>query len=76
MISPTTRPELDVALLATDGATTASLLDVQLPRLESSGVVPRVVTLTVGGNDVLGLRRHARGARDRRRRAEPRGSRA
>ncbi|HEV2784816.1 MAG TPA: GDSL-type esterase/lipase family protein, partial [Solirubrobacteraceae bacterium] len=49
----TTRPELGFALLATDGGTTASLLDAQLPRLESSGVLPRVVTLTVGGNDVL-----------------------
>jgi lysophospholipase L1-like esterase len=36
------------------GGTTSTLLDRQLPRLESSGVVPRVVTLTVGGNDVLG----------------------
>ncbi len=50
----TTRPELDFELLATDGGTTRSLLDGQLPRLESSGTVPRVVTLTVGGNDVLG----------------------
>ncbi len=50
----TTRPELGFALLATDGGTTASLLDAQLPRLEASGAVPRVVTLTVGGNDVLG----------------------
>jgi lysophospholipase L1-like esterase len=50
----TTRPELGFALLATHGATTASVLDVQLPRLASLGVVPRVVTLTVGGNDVLG----------------------
>ena len=50
----TTRPELGFGLLATDGGTTAHLLDVQLPRLEASGVVPRVVTLTVGGNDVLG----------------------
>jgi len=50
----TTRPELGFGLLATDGATTASLLDVQLPRLESSSAVPRVVTLTVRGNDVLG----------------------
>ena len=40
--------------LATDGATTATLLDVQLPRLERSGVRPSVVTLTIGGNDVLG----------------------
>ncbi len=50
----TTRPELGFGLLATDGGTTASLLDSQLPRLESSDTVPRVVTLTVGGNDVLG----------------------
>ena len=50
----TTRPELGFGLLAVDGGTTASVLDDQLPRLESSGVVPRVVTLTVGGNDVLG----------------------
>src|SRR3954464_6000772 len=47
-----TRPELGFALLATDGGTTASLLEGQLPALESSAVVPRVVTLTAGGNDV------------------------
>jgi len=50
----TVRPELGFALLATDGGTTASLLEGQLPRLEASGAVPHVVTLTVGGNDVLG----------------------
>ena len=50
----TTRPALGFHLLATDGGTTSTLLDHQLPRLESSGAVPRVVTLTVGGNDVLG----------------------
>jgi lysophospholipase L1-like esterase len=49
----TTRPKLGFALLATDGGTTASLLDSQLPALESSAAVPRIVTLTVGGNDVL-----------------------
>ncbi len=49
----TIRPGLGFALLAVDGGTTASLLDAQLPRLERSGAVPRVVTLTVGGNDVL-----------------------
>jgi hypothetical protein len=49
----TTRPELGFALLATDGGTTASLVDGQLPVLESSAVVPRIVTLTAGGNDVL-----------------------
>jgi lysophospholipase L1-like esterase len=50
----TTRPELGFAPLATDGGTTASVLDGQLPALESSAVVPRIVTLTAGGNDVLG----------------------
>ena len=50
----TARPDLGFALLATDGGTTASVLDVQLARMESWRAVPRVVTLTVGGNDVLG----------------------
>src|SRR5215213_5088628 len=45
------RPLLQLAL---DGATTATLLDVQVPRLERSGVRPAVVTLTIGGNDILG----------------------
>jgi lysophospholipase L1-like esterase len=49
----TARPELGFALLASDGGTTASVLDVQLPRLAASGSVPRIATLTVGGNDVL-----------------------
>jgi lysophospholipase L1-like esterase len=48
-----TRPDLGFRLLATDGGTTRSLLDGQLPRLAASGVVPEVVTLTIGGNDVL-----------------------
>jgi lysophospholipase L1-like esterase len=60
----TLRPELAFDLLATDGATTASLLDMQLPRLEASGVVPRVVTLTIGGNDVLGAYGDTRRALD------------
>ena len=41
-------------LLATDGATSRTLLEQQIPRLERSGVRPSVVTLTIGGNDVLG----------------------
>jgi lysophospholipase L1-like esterase len=60
----TTRPELGFALLAVDGGTTASVLDVQLPRLESCGAVPRVVTLTVGGNDLLGAYGDTRRALD------------
>src|SRR3954463_11411852 len=41
-------------LLANDGATRRPLLDQQLPRLGLSRVRPSVVTLTIGGNDVLG----------------------
>jgi lysophospholipase L1-like esterase len=49
----TTRPDLGFRLLATDGGTTRTLLETQLPRLETARVAPEVVTLTVGGNDVL-----------------------
>ncbi len=49
----TARPELGFELLAVDGGTTRTLLDVELPRLEALDVQPEVVTLTVGGNDVL-----------------------
>ena len=41
------------AVLATDGGTTGTVLEHQLPRLEHLAVAPSVVTLTVGGNDVL-----------------------
>jgi lysophospholipase L1-like esterase len=58
----TTRPELGFALLATDGGTTGSLLADQLPRLESGGVAPRIVTLTIGGNDVLAAYGNTRAA--------------
>ena len=44
---------LSLRLLATDGATTASLLDHQLPRFAQLGESAAVVTLTIGGNDVL-----------------------
>jgi lysophospholipase L1-like esterase len=37
-----------------DGGTTDSLLHHQLPQLERSGAAPTVVTLTIGGNDLLG----------------------
>jgi hypothetical protein len=49
----TQHPSLRYHLLAVDGGTTETLLDVQLPRLEASGRRPAVVTLTVGGNDLL-----------------------
>lgn len=47
-------PTLCHHLLATDGGTTNTLLDWQLPRLEASALAPTVVTLTAGGNDLLG----------------------
>ncbi len=47
------RPDLTPVPLAVDGGTTTTLLDAQLPRLAALGVAPAVVTLTVGGNDVL-----------------------
>ncbi len=47
-------PSLRYHLLAVDGGTTRTLLESQLPRLEASGLAPAVVTLTVGGNDLLG----------------------
>jgi len=40
-------------LLATDGATTRTVTDVQLPRLATLPTPPTLVTLTVGGNDLL-----------------------
>ena len=49
-----TQPGSTFALLATDGATTRTVLDVHLPRLAASGLRPALVTLTVGGNDLLG----------------------
>jgi lysophospholipase L1-like esterase len=46
-------PDAQFALLATDGATTRTLADVQLPRLARLPVRPTLVTLTIGGNDLL-----------------------
>jgi lysophospholipase L1-like esterase len=40
-------------VLATDGATSWSVLHEQVPRLESLPTGPSVVTLTAGGNDIL-----------------------
>lgn len=44
----------EFTLLATDGATTRTLLQAQLPRLAAMPTAPAVVTLTIGGNDLLG----------------------
>lgn len=46
-------PGLRWHMLATDGGTTQTLLGSQLPARGRLGVAPAVVTLTVGGNDVL-----------------------
>lgn len=46
-------PGLDWHVLAMDGATSLSVLAEQLPRLEAMKVSASVITLTVGGNDVL-----------------------
>ncbi|MGY1707337.1 GDSL-type esterase/lipase family protein [Geodermatophilus sp. SYSU D00697] len=50
----TADPATAFTMLATDGATTRTLLDVQLPRLAALGTRPSLVTLTIGGNDLLG----------------------
>jgi hypothetical protein len=50
------------AVLATDGGTTVTLLEHQLPQLERLAAAPSVVTLTVGGNDVLACYGDTRGA--------------
>jgi lysophospholipase L1-like esterase len=50
----TVHPATTFSLLATDGATTRTLLQAQLPRLRALAVRPTLVTLTVGGNDLLG----------------------
>ncbi|UOY02376.1 SGNH/GDSL hydrolase family protein [Blastococcus sp. PRF04-17] len=47
-------PGTRFSLLATDGATTRTLLARQLPRLRALELHPSVVTLTIGGNDLLG----------------------
>lgn len=47
------RPDLGFELLATDGATSDTVLARQPPRLDRLGVTPRVATLTAGGNDLL-----------------------
>ena len=56
-------PGMTYRLLATDGATTRTLLDVQLPRLVASRLRPTLVTLTIGGNDLLAAYGDTRAAR-------------
>ncbi len=57
-------PAATFHLLATDGATTTTLLDAQLPRLAALRIPPTLVTLTIGGNDVLSTYGDTVAARD------------
>jgi lysophospholipase L1-like esterase len=50
----TIHPGLRYHRFAVDGGTTETVLDHQLPQLERSGAAPAIVTLTIGGNDLLG----------------------
>ena len=52
------------AVLATDGGNTGTVLEHQLPQLERLAAAPSVVTLTVGGNDVLSCYGDTRGANE------------
>ncbi len=48
-------PATTFGMLATDGATTRTLLQAQLPRLRALQERPTLVTLTIGGNDLLSV---------------------
>ncbi len=60
----TADPGTAFSLLATDGATTRTLLGAQLPRLAALRARPTLVTVTIGGNDLLGAYGDSRAARD------------
>jgi len=49
----TVLPDLEFRLLAFDGATSEGVLALQVPTLRGLPMAPRVITLTVGGNDLL-----------------------
>ena len=46
-------PQARLHLLASDGATAATVASIQLPALRRLGVAPTVATVTMGGNDLL-----------------------
>jgi lysophospholipase L1-like esterase len=46
-------PNARLALLASDGATSATVAREQLERLRRLGVIPTLATVTMGGNDLL-----------------------
>ncbi len=48
-----TYPGIDLYYLASDGGTSGSVLEIQIPALPPGGDDPTIVTLTVGGNDFL-----------------------
>ncbi|WP_164699680.1 SGNH/GDSL hydrolase family protein [Modestobacter sp. KNN46-3] len=50
----TADPSTVFSLLATDGATTRTLLDTQLARFAQLRLRPTLVTMSIGGNDLLG----------------------
>ena len=56
-------PTLSYHLLATDGGTTSTLLDSQLRGLKRFAIAPTIVTITIGGNDLLGAYGDTRRAR-------------
>ncbi|SFT87466.1 GDSL-like Lipase/Acylhydrolase family protein [Geodermatophilus amargosae] len=60
----TVDPGTTFALLATDGATTRTLLQAQLRRLRALPERPTVVTLTIGGNDLLSVYGDSAAARE------------
>ena len=49
----TVLPDLELHILALDGATSEGVLTLQVPTLGSLPKAPQVITLTVGGNDLL-----------------------
>ncbi|NEK56429.1 hypothetical protein GCU56_00885 [Geodermatophilus sabuli] len=59
----TADPRTAFSLLATDGATTRTLLDAQLPRLRALPARPTLVSVTIGGNDLLSAYGDTVGAR-------------
>jgi lysophospholipase L1-like esterase len=59
----TADPLARFSLLATDGATTRTLVDAQLPRVLALGTRPTLVTVTIGGNDLLGVYGDTKAAR-------------
>jgi lysophospholipase L1-like esterase len=60
----TSDPDTGFFLLATDGATMRTLLETQLARLRALPVRPSLVTLTIGGNDLLSAYGDTAGARE------------